>query len=731
MSLLKPLILSLVLPAGVFAEEFFRCNFSKIEGLNNGQPAAPSYINGVRDHLSVTGGGITSRAAVFAMENLADFQSVVRSPLTRPIPAVVYADLKNFPSKKGYCELWIAPYFNQKKAWRKKEQPGLSLNYILTLNRRNPGKPHSKPADKSEIDLYLLNRSIGARFVFTDGSSATLSVPVKEWVKRGWHKITLRWEPGRQSLYIDRKLVRKNRKEGTLGDFNTLELGGRDYNVSFQGLIDDVVIASGESRDIAPYGFDGDPKMFPEIAIPESYFRNWKSEKPDSTLTSVSGKECPVFRYAGGNEYPLYAKMVRSVPLSGGTHFRTDLVIHKTEWKYGSRAAFFLEFLDADGRRILLKPIDSNNISPAYRPMPLSEMSSYCGINCDIAYFNYFKIPPKCRSVRLMAAMAGNPAEIMLKKWRLRLVDPSLEPWFQQPAQGRQLAYEKSPAASDDEIREMLKKRKAGVSRLVRSGDRLEWRIDGKKIAPAILHNPIIGSFSRCTEFRRAGFQLCTSTVFLGHSPYPDDYDQVWLEDGSFNIKALENAVFKVLREAPDSYVILNIFVCPTAKWIKENRGELQLGADGNPVIMKNCSVTTRSSAQFPEKRGESWTASIHSEKYRQDLAAVLEKLFREFEKTDAAKAVAGVYVTGGDDGQFRAPPGPDRSPLTRPAFLEFLLHKYGTPEKLSAAWKKKIDSWQDVKVPTKEQLEPPRKIVYSEDGPSPESDYKEFISRE
>ena len=720
----------LSLSAGSSAEDFFRCNFSRIEGQSNGQPAAPSYYNHVKDHLSVTGGGNTSRAAIFAMENLQDFQPVARMPLKHPLPAIVYTGLKKFPSEKGYCELWIAPYFNQKQAWRKTERRDFSLNYILSLYQHTPGTPLAKRADKSVIALYLQNRRVGARFVFSDGSSTTLSLPVEKWVKRSWHKITLCWEPGRQRLYIDRKLAGESQKSGTLADFNALELGGRDYNVSFQGLIDDIVIASGKPLDTAPYGFEGDRKTFPEIAIPEPVFRNWKPERPKSALSVASEQNCPLFCYAGGSEYPLYANMVQSVPVRGGTHIRTDLVVRKTGWN-GSRAMFFLEFLDAAGKMISRRKIDSNTLGPVYRPMSLSELSSSCGLNCDIAYFNYFKIPPKCRSLRLAASLSGNPAKLMLKKWSLRLVDPSLEPWFQQPVRGKQLTYEKSPAASDDEIRRMLKKRKPAVSRLVRSGDRLEWQIDGKKIAPVILWNPIIGSFARLTEFRPAGFQLSTSTVFLGHSPYIDDYDQIWLDNGSFDLKAMEKAVFKVLREAPDAYVILNIFVCPTAKWLKENRSELQLAADGNPVIMRSCAVTTRSSARFPEKRGESWTASIHSEKYRKDLAAVLEKLFREFEKTDAAKAVAGVYVTGGDDAQFRAPPGPDMSPLTRPAFQKFLREKYGTQEKLSAAWKQNIVAWQDIKVPAKTQIEPSRKTVYSEAGPCPESDYKEFVSCE
>ncbi|MBQ7209183.1 MAG: beta-galactosidase [Lentisphaeria bacterium] len=722
---------SLFFSAGVLAEEFFRCNFSAMEGLNNGQPAAPAYFNAARGHQSITGGGITGRAAIFAMENPEDFRSVARTPIERPLPAFVYTDLKRFPAEKGFCEVWIAPYFNQKQAWRRKEHTDFTLNYALTIFRRAPGKQLSKHAEKSEIDLYILKRQLGVRFVFSDGTSTTLTFPVGSWSPRTWHKVTICWEPGRQQLYVDRKQVAESTKPGTPGKFDALEVGGRDYNLSFQGLIDDIVIASGKPRDVYPFGFDGDPRKFPEIPVPQAVLEDWKTPGPDRELAVASENGRPVFRYAGGRESPLSAQTTRSAPVPGGSVIRADLTVRKTLWNYGSRAAFFLDFLDAGGKTIRKIKFDANGIGPGYSPMPLSELSSLCGINCDIAYFNYFRVPPACRSVRLAVSMAGNPAEIVLEKWRLRLADPNIAPWFQQPGIGRQLTYENSPAASDDEIRRQLQSRKKSVPEAVRCGDRIEWRVDGQKIAPVILHNPVIGSYARAGAFRQAGYRLCTSTVFLGYSPYPDDYDQIWLEDGSFDLSALEKAVLRVLREAPDACVILNLFVCPTARWLKENRGELQIHPDGNPVIMRNCAVTRRSSARFPERRGETWTASIHSKKYRRDMAAVLEKLFREFEKTDAAKAVVGVYVTGGDDGQFRAPPGPDMSHLTLPAFREFLREKYGTPEKLSAAWRKNVSSWQEIQVPTPRQLESPLRAVYSETGPALESDYDEFLSRE
>ncbi len=423
--------------------------------------------------------------------------------------------------------------------------------------------------------------------------------------------------------------------------------------------------------------------------------------------------------------------MAKTVAVRPGSVLRTDFVFRKNKWQYGSRADFQIEFLDDAGKSVKRHTIDASIMGGGYISMSFAELSSLTALHEKISYFNYFRVPANGTQVRLIAGFAGNPCELELLDWKLREVDPALSPWFRQPPMGVQLSYPYSPAMTDEAVRNRLVSRPRTESRLVREHDRLAWHINGKKIAPVILHNPITGSYERVTAFRKAGFPLFTSAVILGRAPYPDDYNQIWLEDGSIDVSGMEKAVYRVLRENPDAHVILNLIVYPSANWLKNNRKELHPGKDGNPLILRNGAFTNRTSAEFPVKPGETWSPSIHSAKYRADIARVLEEVMRKFEKTDASKAVAAIYVTGGDDGQFRAPVIPDDSPVAQMAFRQFLKEKYKTPAALSQAWQKKVAAWENVTIPTDAQMKGKNDIVFTPGLPCVESDYRKFISSE
>ncbi|MBO4630425.1 MAG: beta-galactosidase, partial [Lentisphaeria bacterium] len=554
---------------------------------------------------------------------------------------------------------------------------------------------------------------------------------VKNWNRKQFHKITLTWGKGKQQLCIDRKIVAENRKSGTLGDFNSLELGGRDFSLSFQGIIDDVKISSGRPLDIIPPDFEGDPKKFQSITVPRTMLEKWDNEPKTAEITVTKKANSIVFDYAGKKEYLQRTRMAQTIPVRPRSVLRTDLALKKIKWQYGSRVDLQLEFLD-EAKNILKKNnIDSSAMGSGYIAMLLSELSSLTAKEEDISYFNYFKVPEKSTQVRLSAIFAGNPCQLELKEWKLREVDPELLSWFSQPEMGRQLTYPDSPAvSSDDELRRLSANRHRAISKLVKNQDRIEWYINGQKIPPAILHNPITGSYERVSAFKRAGFKLFTSPVILGKAPYPDDYNQIWCEDGTIDVSGMEKAVYRVLRENPEGYVILNLLVCPNARWLKSNRNELYLDKDGKPVIFRNGAFTSQSSAEFPDKRGETWSPSIHSRKYRKDMGKILAEIMQKFEQTDAAKAVAGIYITGGDDGQFRAPVIPDNSPAAQEAFRQYLKAKYKTSEALSAAWRKKI-SWEEISIPTLAQIKGQKQITFPDGIPCLESDFQEFISKE
>ena len=709
------------------AVDFFFCNFNEMQGNNGNRKINPIARKG--EYRTITGFGYSNCGAIFAMENLQDFSFCANNGLT-PRPAIIYNNLKNFPFDEGFCEVWIAPFFNQQYAYRNSTNAKLKLSYIFSLYTNKPGTPLVKRFGKSTINSYIHNNRLFVQFIFNNGKITYLSTPITKWKKKNFQKLTVTWDTKHVSLYINRKLVAKQEKNGQLDSFNTLELGGRDVNLSFQGIIDDIKISSGKALDVMSPEFEGDPLKYKNISFDKNLLLNWQNVQYVNSIKVSLKKNNIIFNYSGKFEHPQKTSTVQTIKVNNNSYIKTNFIFRKLQWQYGCRVNFILEFLDKNGKVQKTSSIDSSTIGQGYISMALCELTSPTAINEKISYFNYFKIPNKCTQIRLSATFAGNPCSLELIDWNFREVDPNLTPWFRQPSIGKQLTYPNSPAVSDKEVEKYLKNRPRSISKLIENSDRIEWYIDGKKAPPAILHNPITGSYQRITAFKDAGFKLVTSAIILGKAPYPDDYHQIWKEDGSIDISGMEKAVYRVLRENPNANVILNFIIYPNAKWLKDNPNELHLGKDGNPLIVKNGAFTSLTSAKFPETKGQTWSYSIHSRKWRNDVEKVLTQVMEKFEKTDASKAVAGIYITGGDDGQFRSPVIPDTSPVALKYFKLFLLNKYKTIENLSLAWQRKI-TLNDIKIPTQEQLTNKNAIVFTQGKPCLESDYREFISKE
>ncbi|MBQ7207682.1 MAG: beta-galactosidase [Lentisphaeria bacterium] len=692
------------------AADFFSCGFAEMTARNGSRSVTPYCYGAPASHAAATGG----RGALFAMEKLEDFRKITGKSPDAPLPAVVYRNLKDFP-ETGFCELEVTPFFNQTCAYRKPKKGNEKFIHYGIFSLNGP--------EKSSLALYIANGKLSARFIFSGGGRAVLNYPVRFWKKGRSKKITVVWGKNEQKLYVDGKLAQAAAAPGELGRFTSLELGGHGPDLSLQGVIRSIRIASGLPAVTDARSAD------PEIALDAKLLRDWTVK--EGPLEAAPRDKGIVFTYGGGRERPVTAVLAKPAAVEPGTFVRLDLKLFKHRWSFGSKMQIFVEFTDKSGRTCERLVIDRSNVDDAYRPMDFEELASPIGIGLDLDYFNYFRVPAGCTGLRLAAEFSGNPCEAEIKSLRLFETDPAFEPWFSQPEKGEQLAFDRSPAVSDARAREILKARKKAVSSLVRNKDRVEWCIDGKKVPPAIFHNTTSDTHLLASEFYPAGYRLFTSAVILGRSVYRRPYTQTWREDGSFDLKAMEEAVLRVIREAPDAHVVLNLLVIPNALWLKENRSELRTLPDGTPGLIRGWHYLAAGSREFPTAVGESWSPSFHSRKYRKDIAEVLEKLMREFEKTPAANAVVGVYITGGDDIQFRAPREPDFSPAARPAFRAFLLEKYGSSAAIAKAWRKEKFSWDDVVIPSKERLTAPGKACFSGVGPCLESDYLEFVSSE
>lgn len=703
----------------------FFCNFNSMDAEVPGGTLPPQYFTTNHRHQTVTGGGISSRSALFARENLEAFQTLVPG-LDEPLPAIVYTPLKSFPLEKGYFDIWAAPYFNQISPYRDNVRKNYTSNAIARIYRHKEGERLIASEGKSEIRLFFYNRILVADLVFENGAKATLSCQMTDWKPTEFRRITLTWEPGDQRLYVNRKLMAQKDVKGTFSNLNALELGGRDLNLSFQGLIDDVTLGAGFPAWLNVH-FDGDRKVFKVIAPSQPWLQsgNWSSSQNISVSANASGIG---FQWDGSslNSPSVWSK--HPLPVKSDSYLKGELEWLKKQWNFGSRVTFFIRFEDDRGIPLQILRFDTSNI-PGYVAMLHEESGTVTAGNIPLSYFNYWKVPPKAVALRFGVSCSGNPSVFELRKLQFSYVDPLLSPWFSQPLRGPQIDHRANPL-SEEHIRDLLQKRVRPIPVMKREGDRMELYVNGKKAFPAIFMNSMIGSYERDASFDRAGYRIFTSSVILGENPFPDDYRQTWREDGTLDVEALKEAVYRVLRYAPDAYVMLQIVVSPPRNWLLANQGELVKNEKGENAVFRNCALSGQYSREIPKQKGMTWFPSLSSEKYKADVSRILTDLFTQFERTPASNAVIGVYLTGGDDGQFRSPKEPDLSPLSRQDFQNFLRKRYSTEENLRKAWNDPKATFETAEIPSLQKLSSCKNLFYSTYGESVESDYNRFVSQ-
>ena len=267
--------------SSVNAADYFSCDFTELTAKNGAQVVKATSAQ--KEYRTVTGFGNSGRGGLFAMDNLEDFAQVAKMQPLKPHSALIFNGLKNFPASEGSCEMWIAPYFNQVHAYRDSKNTNLKLSYIFSLFCNKKGTNFARDG-KSTIFAYIHGKQLKVHFVFTDGKAAVLSTSIANWKAKQFRKITLTWKKGNQRLYIDQKLAAETAKEGTLADFNSIEIGGRDFNLSFQGVIDDIKIFSGMPNDVVSQNYEGDPQKFKAIAIAPGTLDVWQNDVKTTAL---------------------------------------------------------------------------------------------------------------------------------------------------------------------------------------------------------------------------------------------------------------------------------------------------------------------------------------------------------------------------------------------------------------------------------------------------------------
>ncbi len=141
----------------------------------------------------------------------------------------------------------------------------------------------------------------------------------------------------------------------------------------------------------------------------------------------------------------------------------------------------------------------------------------------------------------------------------------------------------------------------------------------------------------------------------------------------------------KSLCHAPDAVFILNLSVLLPADFVTQNPEEAWLNAKGEKAYGNN--VHVQEFGTFTDKEFFYWP-SQYSEKGWQKAEEILRDLLLDLKKKPYAKAIAGVFVSGGHDGQFMIPYDDYSKPALQ-AWRNFLRQRYSTDEALAKAWHK------------------------------------------
>ena len=232
--------------------------------------------------------------------------------------------------------------------------------------------------------------------------------------------------------------------------------------------------------------------------------------------------------------------------------------------------------------------------------------------------------------------------------------------------------------------------RRDGVSRLV---------VDGK-IAEGVLYKGYGGPFAYCGQRMqdKADLRLQMAAVTLGGRKTNDPGIRPhWTRDG-FDVTGAVERVRHHLRAAPESLFLLALSINPYPEFADDYPCERWIAPDGRPVRGHGCIVAWDQTAAAKDPK--TWTlTSQFSPLWREKAKEFITALVDELKRTGLSKRIVGVHITGSHDGQFGMPIY-DYSPHARAAYRTFLKERYGTPAALSAAWGRKVDSFESVEPP-------------------------------
>jgi hypothetical protein len=326
--------------------------------------------------------------------------------------------------------------------------------------------------------------------------------------------------------------------------------------------------------------------------------------------------------------------------------------------------------------------------------------------------------------VFLRVLLYGNPCDVQLQAPEIQEGAPeTIKPSNYQPAE----------TYTDAQVAQILAKRPDATAKIAPHNGAPAIFLNGQFTLP-VIYKPRRPGFGGgdYAAFEKHGISLATVSIPTGKTSTSEDAGETpfWLGRDHYDFSVVDENIAKTLRRNPQGHLILDVWLAPYANWGRENRDEVVRNAKGElavgPASYTNIYTSDIESVE-KEGSGKFWIPSWQSAKFRADSARALSALAAHIKTQPYAKAVAGFFITGGNDGQFVVH-FHDHSEPSQKAFRAYVEQKYGSINSLNTSWKTNFAGFGEVQVPNRQEIwDTPTTYL----APGAAADYRVFTWRD
>ncbi len=333
-----------------------------------------------------------------------------------------------------------------------------------------------------------------------------------------------------------------------------------------------------------------------------------------------------------------------------------------------------------------------------------------------IDYDEYFTIPPKAAKAGLQLLLYGNEGSIELVSCAMTPVEakPKSEPM-------RYKYFTNPERLTDTELDAHLKKLPVSSAKVVRCGEYNTIYVNGQEFSSPIFlttgYNNKSGSlrYNMVRRYYDAGVKIFSAAIALGTARSRQTPSDIWLGPDKYDFAPVRQELRRILREAPDAKILLNLSVSPYRDYGKNFPDELYRADNGQYGAFFHGYMRGTSPEILELAKGKDGVysppsnCSVH---FKNEAARAIQALCEAVSSFPEGKSVIAVYLNGGVDGQWfdqfnsKVTLTADYSPASVSAFRSYLKNKYeNNPEKLRKAWRDPSAAFETAAVPTHEEL--------------------------